>query len=145
VVNRPCRKLARKYFGPFSIEQKFGSLAYKLKPPVNSRIHPVFHVSQLKPYTPDYTPVFADLPKPPDLTKVDVEPEVILECRMMKKGDLPVVQMLVKWSTLPESAATWEDYEVLRRRYPDATIWEGAAFQGEDNVTLVPDIANDSV
>ena len=95
VANRPCRKLAYKFYGPFSVEQKIGSLAYKLDLPSEALIHPVFHVSQLKPFTPDYTPVFSELPKPPDLTAGDLQPVAILERRMRKKGDAPVVQLLV--------------------------------------------------
>jgi hypothetical protein len=79
--------------------------------------------------------VFAVLPSPPDLAAKDLQPEAILDRRMTKKGDVPVVQMKVQWSSLPVSAATWEDYEVLRRRYPKATVWEGATSQGGDNVT----------
>jgi hypothetical protein len=46
-----------------------------------------------------------------------------------------MVQVQVKWSSLPNEAATWEDYDVLRLRYPTAVIWEGAQSQGEGNVT----------
>jgi hypothetical protein len=81
VVNRPCRKLSYKFFGPFTVEEKVGSLAYKLTLPANARVHPVFHVSQLKPFTPNYTPVFAELPKTPDLTKGDVVPMEIVDRR----------------------------------------------------------------
>ncbi|XP_026443131.1 uncharacterized protein LOC113342979 [Papaver somniferum] len=41
-------KLSAKYRGLFPILQKVRSLAYKLELPSSARIHPVFHVSQLK-------------------------------------------------------------------------------------------------
>ena len=93
-------------------------MAYRLNLPPDSRIHPVFHVSQLKPFVPDYTPVFAKLPKIPDLTATERVPVAILDRHMMKKGDAPVVQVQVQWSSMPPSTATWEDYYVLRQHYP---------------------------
>lgn len=46
--------LMRRYEGPFTIIKKIGSVAYKLElPEVYSKLHPVFHVSLLKPYRKD--------------------------------------------------------------------------------------------
>lgn len=124
-VNRPCAKLAFKFYGPFKIIERIGKLAYKLELPVDSRIHDVFHVSQLKPYTPNYTPVFAELPEPPDLAASDIEPEEILERRMVKRGNHPIVQLRIRWSSFPTST-TWEDYDTLRLRFPASGIWQNA-------------------
>lgn len=140
VANRPCPKLAYKFFGPFTVEQRVGAMAYKLELPQNSRIHPVFHVSQLKPFTQDYSPVFSELPRTPDLSAAPLQPVAILERRMVKKGSSAIVQVRVQWSSLSPDSATWEDYTVLRHRYPQAPCWDNvASAQGGEHVT--PDAA----
>lgn len=70
--------------------EKIGSAAYKLELPESSLIHPVFHISQLKPFTPNYTPVFSDITKLQDLSSQELEPEQVLERRLVKKGNATV-------------------------------------------------------
>ena len=37
--------IAPCYYGPLQIEERFGPVAYKLKLPASSKIHPMFHAS----------------------------------------------------------------------------------------------------
>jgi hypothetical protein len=104
--------LALKYYGPYSVIAKVGNLAYKLHLPTESKIHPVFHVSQLKEFTLDFTLVCSQLPQVPDLDVTEVSPEQVLERRLVKKGNVAIIQVLVKWSGFPTSSATREDFSV---------------------------------
>jgi transposase InsO family protein len=99
---RANQKLAFKFFGPFTIEEKIGAVAYKLALPPTSSIHPVFHVSQLKRAVPSGCQV---TPVVPNLNSGLQVPSAILQKRLSADGDLK--EVLVQWSGWPSSLATW--------------------------------------
>jgi hypothetical protein len=103
VVSIPCLKLALKYFGPYKILQNIGTVADRLKLPASAQVHPIFHVSQLKQFTPDHSLVFLELPTALQLDLAELEPEQILECMLTKKGNAAVIQVRIKWRSLPAS------------------------------------------
>lgn len=135
VVNRPFPKLAFKYFGPFTVLERIGQAAYKLQLPEGSLIHPVFHVFQLKPFTPNYTPVFKDFTTMVDLSAQELLPEEVLDRRLVKKGNRAIQQVLIKWKGLPAVSATWEDWYVLKTHFPDIGAWGQAPIEAGGDVT----------
>lgn len=61
VKKRWNHKLSPKFFGPFLVIARVGKVAYKMQLPPRSKVHPIFHVSQLKKHV-GTTPVQSVLP-----------------------------------------------------------------------------------
>jgi hypothetical protein len=93
LARRAHQKLAFKFFGPFAIMEKIGSIAYKLPLPENWSIHPVFHVSQLRKVVSNSQLVSKLLPD--DSISYQV-PELILKNRMVHRGDADIAKC---WSS----------------------------------------------
>jgi hypothetical protein len=60
---------------------------------------------------------------------------MILDSRLVKKGDAEVVQVLLKWSNMSKSLATWEDKEDLKQQFQAAPAWGQAVSQDQGSVT----------
>lgn len=83
LARRPNEKLSPRFYGPYEIVQKIGEVAYKLALPPASKIHPVFHVSQLKWHI-GITPMFTSIPSQltEDLEML-MEPDQLLDIRQV--------------------------------------------------------------
>lgn len=116
LARRPFEKLAARYYGPYEVLERIGGVAYKLALPDTSKIHPVFHISQLKRANGD-TQVNKTIPPQihSDLELV-VESEMLLAVR--NAGPDNHLEVLVKWKELPEFEATWEVAEALSEQFP---------------------------
>ena len=112
VMPRSNKKLSFKFFGPYEILEKLGSVAYKLKLPSTSTIHSVFHVSQLKQAPGKDSPVLPKLP--PNGLPLQI-PLKILQCRLVTRATEAIPQYLVQWSGMPSSY-------LGRRRSPEAKV-----------------------
>jgi hypothetical protein len=92
-------------------------VTYKLQLPVDNVVQPVFHVSQVKQFTLDHSLVYSQLPHVPLLDIADVSMECILDRSLVKKGNEAITHILVQWTGLPTTLATWEDYSLLLNRF----------------------------
>lgn len=126
IARRKNHKLSFKFFGPFKVLERVGQVAYRLALPESSRVHPVFHVSQLKPCIKPGQQVSTHLP-PPDAAFHF--PFRVLQSRVRHNGRRTIAQVLVQWSGMPEEAATWEDRETVKQLFPYAPAWGQAGLQ----------------
>ena len=139
------RKLASRFIGPFEINKVVNPAAVQLVLPPSLKIHPVFHVSQLKPVS---TSVLSPVPTPPpsSLTLQDGDPawrvRKLLDVRRRGRG----LQFLVAWEGFPDvEDNTWVprsyllDPSLVRDFYrdnPDAIRRSpGVSRRGGDTVT----------
>lgn len=110
--------LHSKYYGPFRILNTVRNMSYKLLLPDGVKIHPVFHVSQLKKDLGLKVVPNPDLP----LTNADgtlkTEPTLVLHVRQIPRNNVTVVQWLVQWENLSPEEATWEDADFLKEVFP---------------------------
>lgn len=78
-------KLLPRYYGPYEICEKVGNVAYKLNLPPSTKIHPVFHVSQLKKQLGAKATPQTDLPQVVEDGLVENTPVAVLARRIYKK------------------------------------------------------------
>jgi hypothetical protein len=102
-------KLSPKYYGPYKVLQKIGTMAYKLELPASSRVHLVFHVSCLKKVIGEKIPVQTIFPEIEEEGKITLDPEAITDTRIHQLRNRFISDYLIKWRKLPIGDSTWED------------------------------------
>ena len=70
-IDTPSRKLSDKRHGPFEIIEQIGDVSYRLKLPTTWKIHDVFHISKLTPFTTPTFPSQSSQSNTPSLTSTD--------------------------------------------------------------------------
>ena len=115
LANRQFQKLAPRYFGLYQVEDKIRAAAYKLRLPVDSQLHPVFHVSLLKRKIGANGNIGTELPIQGDVHKM--EPIAILDERTVKRGNKAMTQILVHWTNSFSEDATCEFLYDLQQRF----------------------------
>ena len=81
-VQQKDNKLSLKYYGPYKVLQKIGTMPYKLELLASSRVHLVFHVSCLNKVIGDKIPAKTILLELDEEGKIILEPEVITKTRI---------------------------------------------------------------
>ncbi|XP_016747280.1 uncharacterized protein [Gossypium hirsutum] len=97
--------------------RRVGAVAYTLRLPPDSRIHPTFNVSQLKKHV-GAAPTQAELPMVDDQGVLPKEPVRILDRRMVKRGNSAATEVLVEWVNSFSEDATWEPLPIIQAKFP---------------------------
>ena len=115
---RKNQKLSIRYFDPFTVLEKIGKVAYKLQLPDTTKIHPVFHASQLKQFQRASTEPYVSLPLSTFELGPLLGPMDILETWIIVKGSTLIPQVLIQWQGCSTIEATWEDVTKIQASYP---------------------------
>lgn len=86
VALRKNQKLGLRYFGPFPVKDRIGAVAYKLLLPEHAKIHPVFHISQLKQFKGNADQSYVPLPLTTTVEGPILAPYKILQTRDIIQG-----------------------------------------------------------
>ncbi|KAI2664142.1 Transposon Tf2-8 polyprotein [Labeo rohita] len=101
-----CNKLAPKFIGLFTVTKIISPVAVRLKlPPAYRRIHPIFHVSKLKPIF--HSAINLPVPVPPPSRLVDGEPVYSVKCILDSRQRGQGFQYLVDWESYGPEERSW--------------------------------------
>ena len=99
-------------------------LTYRLALPSHFRIHPVFHISKLRPYQSSSTFSRQQNDRPSPVINPDNEPtwevEKIVDHRIVIRNRKKIKQYQVKWKNYPVSENTWELESNMKKNAPIA-------------------------
>ena len=111
-TKQPIKKLDSKKAGPFTITKKISSHAYQLDLPKTLKVHNVFHIDLLAPFTEDKDFQRRQIKPPPIITE-EGEEEYIVEKILGWKEDKGVLKYHIKWEGYDDLENTWERAEKM--------------------------------
>ncbi|XP_026398854.1 uncharacterized protein LOC113294691 [Papaver somniferum] len=106
----------------FEFYKKIGTVAYKLKLLVGSRIYPVFHVSQLKKKIGLQAVLSPQLPLVDHAGQFVIKHVAVLDTRTTVIGTSQIPQVLVQWCNSDPADSTWEDAAHIQAQFPDFIV-----------------------
>ena len=116
-----ARKLLPKWVGPFKIAALVGKLAVKLDLLADMGVHPVFHVSLVKPYLHG-----GALVAPPPVLALDNTLQYEVESIVAERGRGKSKEFLVKWLGYDSNHNSWEPAAGLRNAPEVIAAWSDA-------------------
>lgn len=120
--NEKNLKAKSELYGPYKILQKIGTVAYRLELPPGFKIHPIFHVSQLKKKIGQHITRQTILPQITIKGVVQALPAATIDPRLVKRHGRAEVKILVQWHGTDKEDATWMNYhQRFRRGFLDST------------------------
>ena len=140
---RPTTKFDIRHSGPYTVLNRIGSHAYRLKLPDSFKIHDVFHVSLLSAYRqPTYPGQHEEPPGPVEVTDQGAEFEIssIIDSRRHPRTGR--LEYLVEWLGYEgtDEQTSWEPQENVagstdtiaefHERYPDKPTTDGEPSRG---------------
>ncbi|XP_020967449.1 uncharacterized protein LOC110266778 [Arachis ipaensis] len=116
----PHNKLRKRYYGPYKVIQKVGKVAYRLELPESCALHPVFHVSVLKPF---HGPPPVSVPSAAEFSSsLQPCPAAIIVSRVVSTPTGSRIELLIDWEGVPRHETTWVDMVELSREFPDVDL-----------------------
>ncbi|GKC30489.1 ty3-gypsy retrotransposon protein [Tanacetum coccineum] len=135
LARRLSNKLSKRYYGPYKVEARVGKVAYRLTLPSSSKIHPVFHVSILKPFLGNENEDAIGLPEDFQEGSPVEQPLAICDSRMVLWDGKSARQVLVQWVGVSPEEATWEWLSEFQLAYPNYNLENKVNFEDGRNVT----------
>jgi hypothetical protein len=125
-----CQKLAPKFYGPYRILKRVGSMAYQLEFPSHSKIHPVFHVSFLKKVIDTKCHTQTSLPELDEEGSIWLQPQAVLDQHEHRLHQHTIKEVLVQWKDTQPEDATWSRPPFCNN-FPISSLEDKVVFKGE--------------
>ncbi|GJS00634.1 cycloartenol-C-24-methyltransferase 1-like protein isoform X2 [Tanacetum coccineum] len=98
--------------------ERVAKVAYQFALPASSKIHPVFHVSLLKPFSGTGQEQVTNFPEDEHEGQPVLQPLATCDIQIVLQKGIPVRQVLVQWSGRPPNKVMWEWLLEFKIAYP---------------------------